>query len=162
MLVGESNPYGDDPEMVLYPYPDGCSGHRLWRVLGVGRTRYLSFTRVNLCRGIFQMLQARERARLLKSLVKSEHSTDADVRDRHSLIILCGTRVRQAFGLHDVATWSSTEDVNGVSWLALPHPSGRSRVWGAGMWGPGGSVARVRDTLRGLASHVPWGEEDAS
>ncbi len=150
MLVGESNPYGDDPDMALYPAPDGCSGHRLWRVFGVSRTRYLSFTRVNLCRGVFRMSQARGRAMILRS----------DIYDPHSLIVLCGARVKSAFGLDaSLSTWSSMADQNGVTWLALPHPSGRSRVWGAGMWGPGGSVARVRETLRMVCPHVPWGEE---
>ena len=159
MLVGESNPYGDDPDMTLYPFPDGCSGHRLWRVLGVGRTRYLSFARENLCRGIFRMPDARERASILRDHVKEATYPPEGVRP-FSLVILCGTRVRQAFGFHDLATWDHVDDVDThVTWLALPHPNGRSRIWGAGMWGIGGSVARVRETLRMVCPHVPWGEE---
>lgn len=157
MLVGESNPYGDDPDMALYPDPAGCSGHRLWRVLGVPRACYLSFTRENLCRGDFRMPDACGRAQILKSRVKSEHSSDADVEDRHSLVVLCGIRVKQAFGLHDLATWGHMMDVDGVTWLSLPHPSGRSRAWGVGMWWADGSVARLRETLHAIAPGVPWG-----
>lgn len=42
LLVGESNPYRSDPHFALYPAPDGCSGHRLCRlILKMGRRDYL-------------------------------------------------------------------------------------------------------------------------
>jgi hypothetical protein len=169
-LIGECNPYGDDPDMALYPAPDGCSGHRLWRVLGVSRERYLAFTRVNLCEGLFRMANARDRAAWLRANIVAHdyarfyghdyarsYGTSDD--DPSRLVILCGSRVREAFGLQAIATWSWWRDPSGNTWLALPHPSGRSRVWGPGMWGPGGSVARTRETLRSIAPRVPWGED---
>lgn len=64
LLVGEANPYGGDPAYALYPYPRGCSGHRLCeKVMGLTDREYLDcFERVNLCPTKWSMRQARARA----------------------------------------------------------------------------------------------------
>ncbi len=69
LIVGESNPYGADPQFALYPAPDGCSGHRLCcLILGMHRAAYMeSFERVNLCAGKWSAPAARNMARELVS-----------------------------------------------------------------------------------------------
>ena len=115
VLVGESNPYGDDPRYALYPSPDGCSGHRLCRlVLGMHCRDYLSaFDRVNLCGGYWSMREARQMAVQLLA----ERAGSAS-------LILLGSKVCRAFGVAYVPFTVA----DGVL-LRLPHPSGLCRVW---------------------------------
>lgn len=111
VLIGESNPYGGDPYYALVPYPDGCSGHRLCRlVLGLTDDEYMDrFDRVNLCDGKWSIKSARERADLL--------------RHTHSRHILLGAKVAAAFGVE----FKPFEVIQSL--LVLPHPSGLNRMW---------------------------------
>ena len=113
ILVGEQNPYGSDPYYVLYPAPDGCSGHRLCcRILGMHRRTYLeTFERVNLCDGPWSVRDARDRATEVSQLSSRK-------------IIVLGTKVATAFNLK-YCRFSQI----GKSILILPHPSGRCRTW---------------------------------
>lgn len=114
ILVGESNPYGADPYFALYPAPDGCSGHRLCRlILGMRRSAYLdSFERVNLCEGSWLISQARAKARSLTS------SSDLP-------LILLGAKVSMAFNV----PFKPFCFYRRGSLLVLPHPSGLCRIW---------------------------------
>ena len=50
LLVGESNPYGADPEFALFPLPERASGARLQEILRLSTGEYLRrHDRVNLC-----------------------------------------------------------------------------------------------------------------
>lgn len=116
ILVGESNPYGGDPDYALYPAPDGCSGHRLATlILGMSREDYLdSFERVNLCVGKWSIKAARERV--------------CELRRGESLrFVLCGRKVCDAFGVTFApynAFWCA-----GDRFSVIPHPSGLCRLW---------------------------------
>lgn len=116
-LVGEQNPYGDDPHFALYPAPAGCAGDRLCRlVLGMRRAAYLrEFDRVNLCDGPWSERDAWDRAERLLG--------EAGAGDRR--LILLGAKVCGAFGV----PYRPFQQVDGM--LCLPHPSGRSRAWNA-------------------------------
>lgn len=116
ILVGESNPYGADPQFALYPAPDGCSGHRLATlILGMSRRDYLdSFDRVNLCAGSWSLKLAREKVCELR-------------RGDSRRFILCGSKVCQAFG-RTFAPFSSGWH-GGDQVAVLPHPSGLCRLW---------------------------------
>jgi len=128
-LVGESNPYGADPFFALYPSPDGSSGHRLaTKILGLSRQRYVeAFQRVNLCAGPWRIAEAREAAGSL--------AFDAGV--RRSPLVLLGAKVCSAFGVgFEPFTSSTLRQIAGVkglddsvTWVVLPHPSGRCRLW---------------------------------
>ncbi len=140
VLVGESNPYGEDPEFALYPAPDGCSGHRLCcRVLQMRRLSYLeTFHRANLCAGSWNAGEAREKAHELCM--------------RYERLILLGARVCSAFcmtyhpfiegGLRDVERRHPCRHV-----LILPHPSGRCLLWNQP-----GNYQRAREAV---AAFVP-------
>lgn len=131
ILVGESNPYGSDPYYALYPWPEGCSGHRLCvRILGMTRGVYLrTFERVNLCNGPWDDREAAERARELLS----------DGANRR--FVLLGTKVCAAFG-----TPYKPYNIFGIR-AVLPHPSGRCRLWTEA-----GAYDRARKVL---AIHLP-------
>lgn len=129
VLVGESNPYGDDPEMALFPSPEKSSGHRLCALIfGMFAKDYLeNFNRVNLCRGIWD----NDEAVMAASLVQGEK------------VVLLGSRVCKAFGVkfapftRTVLRYSPPRVA-----LILPHPSGLSRLWNEQ-----GAVIRAREEL---------------
>ena len=123
LLVGESNPYGADPDFALYPSPEGSAGWRLCvDILGMQRSRYLAtFARVNLCAGRWSIREARARA--------------ADLRATAGNIVLLGSKVAAAFG-YAFDPFSFRVEVAAVYPLVvprqvaiLPHPSGRCRLW---------------------------------
>ncbi len=117
MLVGEDNPYSNNPHHALYPYPPGCAGHRLChKVLGLETDAYLrGFDRVNLCTGKWTAAEARERAAYL-----------TDVHGPGGLVLL-GAKVTRAFGL-EFRPFSLATLPTGVAAI-IPHPSGLSRAW---------------------------------
>lgn len=125
LLVGESNPYGDDPDFALYPLPEHASGGRLARILGLSRGEYLRrHDRVNLCVGAWSMPAAVERA----LQVHGE-------RPEGSGIVLCGVKVagafRRAAAYPDDQFKPMSLAQHGSRWyLTLPHPSGLCRAWG--------------------------------
>jgi hypothetical protein len=118
LLVGESNPYGSDPEFALYPTPRNCAGDRLRRlVLGVSVDEYMGagFARANLCAGSWSARRAAESAAVLA--------------DRHDRFVLLGARVSAAFGV-PFRPFSVVRR-GGAVLAVLPHPSGRCRLWNA-------------------------------
>jgi hypothetical protein len=122
VLVGESNPYGADPDFALFPHPEGSAGWRLAReILGMESTRtYLrAFRRVNLCPVMWSMPKARE--------------TIAQQRLLERPCILLGRKVADAFG---VDFRHCLVHLNGSAaeprrLLVLGHPSGRNLLYNA-------------------------------
>jgi len=114
LLVGETNPYGANPDWALYPHPVGCSGWRLCHaILGMDEDRYFeAFDRVNLCEGPWRIAKAREAAVALGA------------RDR----VLLGRKVCDAHGTAFEPFLTVTRP-RGWRALILPHPSGLNRMW---------------------------------
>ncbi len=139
ILVGEQNPYGADPYYALYPAPDGCSGHRLCRlILGMSRKSYLeAFDRVNLCDGPWSMPAAKVRA---EELIDGGLSGG----DEEQPLILFGAKVAKAFGVSYKPFEQFGEDI-----LVLPHPSGLCRLWGEA-----GAFERARQAVALFAPEV--------
>lgn len=169
VLVGETNPYGDDEAYALYCWPVGSSGHRLRRILGVDEDRYLAFRRRNLCAGPWSIAGARSAAARLYVEVGELALRGGPT----PTVLLLGARVAAAFscftlhglgrsrGLGTLRAWGLGSDLPGMAtWIALPHPSGTCRSWGRGMWRVGGTVERTRALLVRAAPHVPWGQSD--
>lgn len=115
ILVGELNPYGADPRYALYPLPEGASGWRLAKLLGMDTKTYLrAFERTNLCAGVW------DRKRAMDSALR----ISGDKRWRR--IVMLGRKVTVAFfGGKD------TPDpfTSAGRYIILPHPSGRNLVW---------------------------------
>jgi hypothetical protein len=149
ILIGESNPYGADPEFALYDYPVGCAGHRLRRVLGLSSDQYLALHRVNLCDDDFSRVQAEKRALELM-----------DARMPWRVMVLLGRKVTAAFekialGGHPLLAFEMREHPSGRTLVSLPHPSGRNLVWNQPS-----ARARAREILRTLAPELPWGSAE--
>jgi hypothetical protein len=145
LFVGEVNPYREEPEFALYPYPLHSSGARLMRVVcGLPERVYLACHRTNLCTERWSLREARRRA---DKLLLDEPSRPWDV------VVMLGCRVRDAF-YYQYPLFSSQEC--GLYWpvtlISLPHPSGLSRAWDMP-----GNVDRARDLLRAHCPLLPWG-----
>lgn len=133
VLVGESNPYGSDPEFALYPSPEGSAGHRMCEyILGMYRRDYLeSFNRVNLIAGAWDNATALINARQV-------------VGER---LVLLGSKVSAAFEqpfrpfTRVVLSYSPARVA-----LILPHPSGLCRIWN-----DPARIAEARERMREFA-----------
>jgi hypothetical protein len=143
ILVGEDNPHGGRPENALFCHPPGSAGERLQRVvLGVSQVDYLAdFDRVNLCRGEWNSKEAGDRAQMIVEQMWINCSLG-----RRSRVVLLGAKVRSAFQ-RDFDPFFYTSDVGVdeayVTYVILPHPSGRCRAWNEP-----GAVERARVVLR--------------
>lgn len=121
VLIGMNNPIHSDPAFALYPYPPGCTGHRLLAMLqsrlpDATRKQYLDrFDRRNvLSRKHWDKLMAREGAAKL----------DQEFWGSGRTIVLLGNDTADAFGhprllLHPYM-------VGGSTYRQVPHPSGRN------------------------------------
>ena len=121
LLLGMNNPLSDEPEYDLYPYPPGCAGWRLWRMLPDGTTRqqYLdAFDRRNLLRAReWDQRAAREAADELFPKLSGR------------LVVVLGTQVRAALMLppsEPLGRHSIVHERGQFEWIAFPHPSGRN------------------------------------
>lgn len=133
LLVGECNPYGDDPRLALYPDPPTSAGGRLChRILKMGEREYLrAFDRVNLCSREWDMMAARLAARVVLE--------EANAKSR--VVVVLGANVAAAFGLRPFEPFESYY-FNGARVLVLPHPSGRCRIWNVP-----GMIERARERV---------------
>jgi hypothetical protein len=143
ILVGESNPYGSNPDFALYCYPPGCAGYRLRRIVGLPQHQYLALPRVNLCEGDWSLRAARDRASLL-----------VDDQATPPVVVMLGRKVADAFG-YGRPFFTRGEKLRLVL-VSLPHPSGRSTIYNDPK-----IVARTRQLLREVVPEVPWGCIDA-
>lgn len=123
VLVGMNNPVSSKPGHELFPYPPGCTGHRILEMLqtrlpDVTRHQYLeAFDRRNLvAHKIYDALLAREAA------VKMEQEFWFSGRT----IILFGADVAKAFGHPRLLLHPQV--IGGATWRQVPHPSGRN-LW---------------------------------
>jgi hypothetical protein len=139
VLVGEDNPYSQDPRYALYPYPANSAGHRLQsKIMGVSLGDYLAMGRENLCWGGWSASAAKDGA----ARVLGAYPADVPV-------VLLGAKVAAAFCL--ARPWPFTWRHQSMSHMGgaprrvvfLPHPSGRCRVWN-----DPSSYEMARDVLR--------------
>lgn len=135
LLLGMNNPLSNDPDFDLYPYPEGSTGYRLWKMLpeGTSRQDYLKvFDRRNL-------LRAREWDPTAAHKAAIDLWPELDGR----VVVVLGTQVRNALGLQAAEPLlarrssiflpaglrdpSSELKAYNLRWVAFPHPSGRNR-----------------------------------
>lgn len=135
LIVGMSNPYGDDPKAALWPHPPNCTGWRIWNMLRARRAdaSHLSYTRafarVNLLSSEYSKTwdraAAREAARNMLPLCVGRR------------VLLLGNCVLDAFAVmnRDLSALQPAGEglvarVKGSGYstfMFLPHPSGRCR-----------------------------------
>jgi hypothetical protein len=120
VLVGMNNPLTPRSDAALLPYPVGCAGWRLWRmvhdVCGVSRAEWCRRTeRVNLVD-----------AQLWDAAAGARRGEELWSRWRGRRVVVLGAAVRNALRLErsPVLLWSERE---GVRWCWASHPSGLCR-----------------------------------
>jgi hypothetical protein len=113
-----NNPLSTKPGYELFPYPQGCTGYRIWQMLrdrrpDVTRLEYLrGFERANLVNGIkWDRRKAEQAAVNLPSLYRGR------------TVLVFGDGPRKALRLPKKLIHPVEQD--GVTWRQLPHPSGR-------------------------------------
>jgi hypothetical protein len=159
LIVGETNPYGADPDYALYHLPERAAGGRLQAsIMGVSaRHWYLPMWRTNLCTGAWDSGEAKDRAAVL-----------LDSAAPWRTIIMLGKQVMRSFTFHtwqqampftSYASWrrSSNDDIapdrdRMFTLVALPHPSGRNTIWNTPK-----AVAQAREVLGEVIPGIPWG-----
>lgn len=114
-----NNPHSSNPNHALYPHPPRVAGWRLWQMLEarrpVGRAAYLrAFDRRNLVMG---RLWSVELARVSAAEMRPGLAGRT--------VLLLGVEVRRAFGIPPLLL--HPQEVGGVIWRQLPHPSGLCR-----------------------------------
>lgn len=124
LIVGEANPYGQDPEYAMYPFPVNSAGGRLCRnVFGLEPREYLRrFDRANLCPMRWDRICAIEVAKVIR-----QHSPCGRWH------VLCGSKVARAFEFEPATAEDPIvthyRDPDGLGgYLVIPHPSGRCRL----------------------------------
>jgi hypothetical protein len=138
VIVGELNPYGQDPRFALYHLPRHASGNRLREHLGLSDVEYEKIAKVNLCYGKWSMNAARETVKLINS--------------RFDVAVLLGAKVRDAFNGPEFYQVDIMEEGRAIALVTLPHPSGLNR-----MWNEPGARERARAVMRVVAPQLPWG-----
>lgn len=122
ILVGMNNKLSSDPRLALWPYPPGCAGYRLWKMLHAVRplnpaeyTR--AFHRINLVWGPWDRSTAELRACIMR-----EAFNDQPTR-RH--VVLLGREVAQCFHIVPDRIAKPIYESD-ATYYFLPHPSGRN------------------------------------
>lgn len=112
LLVGENNPYSNEPKHALYPWPPNSAGWRLChRILDLQIRSYMArFDRINLCGLKWRQQDA-------------EAAADEILHSDREVIVALGARVAKAFAVE----FRPFERIDRI--IVLPHPSGRCHLW---------------------------------
>jgi hypothetical protein len=123
VLIGMNNPVSSEPRHALFPYPPGCTGHRLLTMLqsrlpDVTRQQYLArFDRRNVVSmKLWSAKLAREGAAKLEQEFWGSGRT----------VVLLGNDTVAAFG--HPRSLLHPQLIGGVTYRQIPHPSGRN-LW---------------------------------
>jgi len=119
LIVGEDNPWGNDPRMALFHLPRHASGNRLREHLGLTDQQYERLFKMNLCPEKWSMKVAREVAKIVSG------------KPNLATVIMLGAKVKKAFGCQHIAFFDSTDSSVWPTFVSLPHPSGLNRLWNA-------------------------------
>lgn len=139
LIVGETNPYGSNPDFALYHLPRHASGNRLREHLGLPDHVYGGIQKLNLCQGQWGMKSARESAETIETV------------SLWPVIVMLGSKVKSAFHLQHLPFFQAIKVLE-LTYISLPHPSGLNRIWNT----PGVRFV-ARDLLRQHAPEVAWG-----
>lgn len=123
VLIGANNPLSSDSDRALYPYPEGATGWRLWRIFndayGTPRSQWLQiFDRRNVMGGkTWNMDRARITGRTLRNeLVQAS-------------AVVFGHDARVALRLPERPWLVPTVEDDGLVWRFAPHPSRRNMYY---------------------------------
>lgn len=121
VLLGMNNPLRAGPKYALFPAPAGCTGHRIYQLL---RSKLPHLLRQDYLNGF-------ERVNLVDSKLWSRRAAQQAApgmvqRMAGRTVVTFGEEVRLALGLPKLLL--HPQQVHGVTWRQLPHPSGRN-LW---------------------------------
>lgn len=137
LFIGMNNPLSLDARFALYPYPPGCAGARLCKMMGLEDAEYLSlFDRVNLIRGEWKKATA-NRVAIGEIAAANGQILDPKKLEERTVILL-GQQVQHCYSFSE-PNFKWKRWLAGGKWVALPHPSGRCRTW---------NLPEVRDVAR--------------
>ena len=147
-LIGEANPYSLDPTNAMLLYPERSAGARLCHtILGMTEEKYLRiFSRLNPCGHLWNAQVARVRAALILAECEIVSMRGVEVG-----LILLGRKVWDAF--YPGQDWIPFSRRDWV--LALPHPSGRSRLWNQAAF-ENDPIKLARWQVSNLIHEAPW------
>ena len=124
VLLAMNNPLSPDPRHALYPYPPGCTGYRILKLLqrrrpDVTRSQYLrAFERHNILSSrTWSRPAAREAAEKMRALLATCY--------QGRTVLVLGSEPRDLLGLPPLLVYP--QEIGGITWRQLPHPSGRCR-----------------------------------
>lgn len=147
VLIGQA-PRDNYPDYPLFPWPRGCTGHRLSQLAGVSPFRYLrKFIRLNVFykapgkSGAFPMTLAREYAAEIAPYLT------------HRTVVFVSLSVADAFGWRNapLMKWTPVDLGHGTVWCAVvPHPSGRNRWYNSAR-----NKAQAEEFMRSAAEMSP-------
>lgn len=145
VLLAMNNPLSSDPEHALYPWPEGCTGHRLWMML---TTYAIEWHSVALSQHDY--LRAFERRNLLSRREWSARDARAAATELTPLlylrrVVVLGASTAKALELRrrEWGAWTTATDCDpglfgnvkvvqlpkSFDYCVLPHPSGRCREY---------------------------------
>lgn len=147
LFLGEDNPQSARPAHQLLDYPPNCAGHRLrGAILRVPSDAYLSCWRGNLCTPAWSERQAAETA---------AHVFDGEAPWR--VVVMLGRKVARVMAgtrlVPDMPPFARRTRGD-LTFVSLPHPSGRCRDWNDAK-----SYERALAAIRAAAPALPWGSE---
>lgn len=137
IILGEAPgdyPRYDPKKHALFPYPVGCAGHRLMKLMGLERWEYVQLDRRNLLD--YYPGKAGKGAKFphgaSREAVRKLHESQALI--GHN-VLLVGKRLATAFGYEtqEMLTWHHCKAYN---YAIVPHTSGINRWWNS----PGNSA----------------------
>lgn len=123
IILGMNNPVSSRPEHALFPYPPGCTGARLLKLLrrrvpDATRQEYLAaFDRRNL---LSKLIWSREDAREAADQFLEVSGPELIGRT----VLVLGREVASLLGLEEQLVYPLER--HGAVWRQLPHPSGRN------------------------------------
>lgn len=133
LIVGLNNPLSSSPEDALVPWPDGCTGARLYDLIAEAAPKFTedqylaAFDRMNLWPGAelpsgigrTKALRAQGR-KVLKSILAARYRT----------VVLLGPLVwTNVLETTETPEWFTSRRHYGREFYYVPHPSGRNLLY---------------------------------
>lgn len=127
--MGLDNPQSSDPRHALFPYPEGCSGNRLMRMMqeaapSFDRSAYVSIAKTNL----WPIGPAPRAERRLKNMMAAGAMVE-QLREQKVTVVLMGKEVAEAFYELLPGEMKVFRISGKPKFYWIPHPSGRNHYY---------------------------------
>jgi len=123
VLIGMNNPVSSEPEHALFPYPEGCTGHRLLAML---QSRVPKATRREYCARFDRRNVVSAKVFDSKMAQKGAADLFNEFFGSGRTVVLLGADTVAAFGIPRLLI--HPQMIGGATYRQIPHPSGRN-LW---------------------------------